>query len=175
MVANALHWTGQMKSVVLSRSLETNEIASLLSTLRIDVVKEFIQKKDPNPSSYFGPGKLEEIEEEVKEINPDLIIVNDRLRPSQHHFLEMKFQKECVDRPGVILRIFTEHAHTPEAIAQVQLARLRYEQPFLREWIHKAKSGERPGFLAGGAYATDVYYEHAKTHMRRIEARLKEL
>jgi GTP-binding protein HflX len=75
----------------------------------------------------------------------------------------------------VILRIFADHAHTPEAIAQVTLAKLRYELPFLREWIHKAKSGDRPGFLAGGAYATDVYFEHAKSHARQIEERLDEL
>lgn len=164
-----------MKAIVLSRSVETKEIISLLSTLKIDVVREYVQKKDPHPSSYFGPGKVDELLEEVRQIDPDIVVVNDRLKPSQHHFLEMKFQKECIDRTGVILRIFAEHANTPEAIAQVQLARLRYEQPFLREWIHKAKSGERPGFLAGGAYATDVYYEHAKSHMRRIEERLEEL
>jgi len=164
-----------MRAIVLSRSTDIEEIESLLDTLRIKVVKEYVQKKDPHPTSYFGPGKIEEISEEVGQIDPDMIVINDRLKPSQHHFLEMKFQKECVDRTGVILRIFAEHAYTPEAIAQVQLARLRYEQPFLREWIHKAKSGERPGFLAGGAYATDVYYEHAKSHMRRIESRLEEL
>ncbi len=146
-----------------------------MDTLQIKVVKQFVQKKIPHPTSYFGPGKIEEISEEVKTIDPDMIVVNDQLKPSQHHFLEMKFQKECVDRPGVILKIFSEHAYTPEAIAQVQLARLRYEQPFLREWVHKAKSGERPGFLAGGAYATDVYYEHAKTHMKKIESRLEEV
>ncbi|MCJ7561826.1 MAG: 50S ribosome-binding GTPase, partial [Thermoplasmata archaeon] len=84
----------------------------------------------------------------------------------------MRFQKECIDRVGVILRIFSEHAQTPEAIAQVQLARLRYEQPFLREWVNKAKSGERPGFLSGGGYATDVYYEHARTHIKRLEKKL---
>jgi GTP-binding protein HflX len=164
-----------MRAIVFSRSADTGEIVSLLDTLRVKVVKEYVQKKEPHPSSYLGPGKIEEISEEVKQTDPDMIVVNDQLKPSQHHFLEMKFQKECVDRTGVILRIFAEHAHTPEAIAQVQLARLRYEQPFLREWIHKAKSGERPGFLAGGAYATDIYYEHAKTHIRRIEARLEEL
>lgn len=164
-----------MRAIVLSRTTDTKEIVSLLETLKIDVAKEFVQKKDAHPTSYFGPGKIEEILEEVKEADPDSIVVNDRLKPSQHHFLEMKFQKECMDRTGVILRIFAEHAYTPEAIAQVQLARLRYEQPFLREWIHKAKSGERPGFLAGGAYATDVYYEHAKSHIRRIELRLDEL
>ncbi len=164
-----------MRAIVLSRTTDTEEIVSLLETLKIDVTKEFVQKKDAHPTSYFGPGKIEEILEEVKAADPDSIVVNDRLKPSQHHFLEMKFQKECMDRTGVILRIFAEHAYTPEAIAQVQLARLRYEQPFLREWIHKAKSGERPGFLAGGAYATDVYYEHAKSHIRRIELRLDEL
>lgn len=164
-----------MRAIVFSRSADTSEIISLLDTLRIDVVKEYVQKKEAHPTSYLGPGKLEEISDEVKRADPDFVVVNDQLKPSQHHFLEMKFQKECMDRTGVILRIFSEHAHTPEAIAQVQLARLRYEQPFLREWIHKAKSGERPGFLAGGAYATDVYYEHAKTHIRRIEARLEEL
>lgn len=164
-----------MKAIVFSRSEDTEEIVSLLDTLHIEVVKEYVQKKTPHPSSYLGPGKIEEIQEEVGQLNPDLLVVNDRLKPSQHHYLEMKFQKECVDRVGVILRIFAEHAYTPEAIAQVQLARLRYELPFLREWIHKAKSGERPGFLAGGAYATDVYYEHARTHVRRIEQRLEEL
>jgi len=164
-----------MRAIVLSRTVDTKEIVSLLETLRMNVVKEYVQKKDAHPTSYFGPGKIDEILDEVKQIDPDTIVVNDRLKPSQHHFLEMKFQKECLDRTGVILRIFAEHAYTPEAIAQVQLARLRYEQPFLREWIHKAKSGERPGFLSGGAYATDVYYEHAKSHIRRIELRLDEL
>jgi GTPase len=164
-----------MRAIVLSRSADVEEIISLLSTLKIEVVAKYFQKKNPHPASYFGPGRIEELLEEVKVVDPDIIVVNDRLKPSQHHFLEMTFQKECVDRTGVILRIFAEHANTPEAVAQVQLARLRYEQPFLREWIHKAKSGERPGFLAGGAYATDVYYEHARTHIRRIEARLDEL
>lgn len=165
----------EMRAIILSRSTDTEEIEALLDTLRIKVVKTYVQKKEPHPSSYLGPGKIEEISEEVEQIDPDMIVVNDRLKPSQHHFLEMKFQKECADRTGVILKIFAEHAYTPEAIAQVQLATLRYEQPFLREWIHKAKSGERPGFLSGGAYATDVYYEHAKTHIRRIETRLDEL
>jgi len=139
-------------------------------------VKEYIQNRTrPHKAGFLGPGKINEIEKELKEFEYDMIIVNGSLKPSQHHYIEMKFQKECVDRAGVILRIFTDHAHTPEAIAQVTLAKLRYELPFLREWIHKAKSGDRPGFLAGGAYATDVYFEHAKSHARHIEERLDEL
>lgn len=164
------------KVVIFSISEDTEEIRSLLQTLGMEVIKEFVQNKSrPHRESFLGPGKIEEIFKEMEEMDFDLIVVNGVLKPSQHHFLEMKFQMECVDRTGVILRIFTDHAHTPEAIAQVTLAKLRYELPFLREWIHKSKSGDRPGFLAGGAYATDVYFEHAKTHARRIEANLSDV
>lgn len=162
--------------VVFSVSEDLGEIRSLLDTLGVRVEKEFVQgRRSPHNVGYLGPGRLSEILEEMKGTEYDLIIINGALKPSQHHFLEMKFQHEVLDRTGVILRIFAEHAHTPEAILQVTLAKLRYEQPFLREWIHKSKSGDRPGFLSGGAYATDVYYEHAKTHARRIEAELADL
>jgi len=164
------------RAAILSLEQDLEELKSLLENLDIAVEKEFIQKMNrPHRTSFLGPGKIEEVHCETKDLRLDLIVVNGVLRPSQHHFLEMKFQMECVDRPGVILKIFANHAHSPEAIAQVTLAKLRYEQPFLREWIHKAKSGDRPGFLAGGAYATDVYYEHARTHARKIEASLHDL
>src|SRR4030042_3606611 len=166
-----------MKRVaIITITEDTEEMHSLLDTLQYSVVKEYLQNRaHPHRLGFLGPGRIEEIEKEVKELNLDLVVVNGSLKPSQHHYLEMLFQMECMDRPGVILRIFADHAHTPEAIAQVTLAKLRYELPFLREWIHKAKSGDRPGFLAGGAYATDVYFEHAKTHSSKIETTLEEL
>ncbi len=164
------------RALILTIDLDLDELRALLDTLGISVVREIVQKmREPHRTSYLGPGKIEEIYKNTRDLEFDLIVINGILRPSQHHFLEMKFQVECIDRPGVILRIFANHAHSPEAIAQVTLAKLRYEQPFLREWIHKAKKGDRPGFLAGGAYATDVYFEHAKTHARRIEKNLQKL
>lgn len=170
------HVPSMKRVAILTITEDTEEMHSLLDTLEYSVVKEYIQKRDyPHKASFLGPGRIEEIEKEIKELDLDLVVVNGLLKPSQHHFLEMLFQMECMDRPGVILRIFSDHAHTPEAIAQVTLAKLRYELPFLREWIHKAKSGDRPGFLAGGAYATDVYFEHAKTHARAIEQNLVDL
>jgi len=164
------------KAAVFTITEDTSEIRSLLETLNVSVIGEFLQKRPyPHKVGFLGPGRLKETEEELERLNPDAIIINGSLKPSQHHYLEMRFQKECVDRTGIILRIFADHAHTPEAIAQVTLARLRYELPFLREWIHKAKRGDRPGFLAGGAYATDVYFEHAKSQVRRIEQNLADL
>jgi GTP-binding protein HflX len=162
--------------LILTTDENNSEMNSLLRTLGISVVRQFLQKRRfPHKVGFLGPGKLDEIEDEIKSLEFDAIVVNGILKPSQHHYLEMRFQKECIDRTGIILRIFAEHAHTPEAIAQVTLAKLRYEQPFLREWIHKAKRGDRPGFLAGGEYATDVYFEHAKSQARRIELDLQEL
>ncbi len=169
-------WKEMKKAALLTIDEDTTEIRSLLDTLGVRVEKEFLQKRDrPHKVSFLGPGRIDEVKKELEEIEIDLIVINGALKPSQHHYLEMKFQMECMDRPGVILGIFSDHAHTPEAVAQVTLAKLRYELPFLREWIHKAKVGERPGFLAGGRYATDVYFEHAKTQTRKIELRLKEL
>lgn len=157
-------------ALLLSVDEDTEEIRSLLKTLGISVVDSVIQKRvTPHPKTFLGSGKIDEIVERASEMALDYIIVNGVLRPSQHHTLEMRFGKQCIDRIGVILRIFAEHAHTDEAKKQVTLATLRYELPFLREWIHKAKAGERPGFLSGGAYATEVYYEHARSHIKRIE------
>ncbi len=162
------------RAVMLSITEDLAEMQGLLHTLEISVEKVFVQRRsEPHRNTYLGSGRIEEIEEEVRDLEIDYIVVNGNLKPSQHHAIEMLFQKECLDRVGVILRIFSEHAHTEEAKNQVTLATLRYELPFLREWIHKAKSGERPGFLSGGAYATEVYYEHAKSHIRRIEERLQ--
>lgn len=163
------------RAALLSIDEDLEEIRALLRTLEISIEREVIQRRsEPHKNTFLGPGKVEEVKEDLAAVDIDYIVVNGNLKPSQHHTLEMLFQKECIDRVGVILRIFAEHAHTEEAKNQVTLATLRYELPFLREWIHKAKSGERPGFLSGGAYATEVYYEHARSHIRRIEESLED-
>ncbi|UCE45998.1 MAG: GTPase HflX [Methanobacteriota archaeon] len=161
-------------AVLLSITVDIDEISALLRTLDIDIVREVVQKRTfPHRAMYLGPGRIEEIIEDIADTRIDLVVVNGILKPSQHHALETQFGRECADRVGIILKIFAEHAHTDEAKRQVTLATLKYELPFLREWIHKAKSGERPGFLSGGAYATEVYYEHARSHIHRIEEELK--
>jgi len=161
------------RAVLLSIDDDLDEIRALLQTLEVVVDKVIVQRRgEPHRKTYLGPGKVEEVGQDEALSDLDYIVVNGDLKPSQHHALEMLFQKECIDRVGVILRIFANHANTKEAKNQVTLATLRYELPFLREWIHKAKKGERPGFLSGGAYATEVYYEHARRQIKRIERSL---
>ncbi|HEV8361870.1 MAG TPA: GTPase HflX [Candidatus Thermoplasmatota archaeon] len=101
-----------------------------------------------------------------------LIAVNAHLKPSQVAALERLLGVDIYDRVRVILEIFRERAHTKEARLQVELARLRYERPLVREYIHLSKRGEHPGFMAGGAYAVDEYYSTINGRISRIQKEL---
>lgn len=106
-------------------------------------------------------------EDDAKAVN--LIAVNANMKPSQVAALERAFGVDVYDRVRVILEIFQQRAHTKEARLQVELARLRYERPLVREYIHLAKKGEHPGFMAGGAYAVDEYYSTINGRIARIQ------
>ncbi|HOQ26494.1 MAG TPA: GTPase HflX, partial [Methanomassiliicoccaceae archaeon] len=105
----------------------------------------------------------------------DVLLINGELKPSQHYLLESELKVECMDRIRLVLEIFDDRAYSREARLQVQRARLRYEIPLLREWIHNARGGEHPGFLGGGAYETDAYYELIRRQLARIEDELKKI
>ncbi|MDD1746698.1 MAG: GTPase HflX [Methanomassiliicoccales archaeon] len=102
----------------------------------------------------------------------DVLIINGDLKPSHHYVLENRLKVECIDRVRLVLEIFMLRANNKESRLQVERARLRYEVPLLREWIHSAKMGEHPGFLGGGEYAVDVYYDLIKKRMRKIDEEL---
>jgi GTP-binding protein HflX len=80
---------------------------------------------------------------------------------------------EVVDRIRLILEIFRERAPSKEARLQVELAKLRYEMPIVREAIHRAKTGEHPGVVRGGGeYGVDTYYERMEKRRARIREEL---
>lgn len=156
---------------IISIRTDTEEIEELCSTLSIKVREKIIQKrKHPHAQTFLGPGKIDEIREKISEV--DLIVINGELTPSQHFHLETALKKMCIDRIGLVLEIFDRHAGSAEAKAQIALARIRYELPFLREWVSKALADDRPGFMAGGEYMIDAYYENARRQMKRIEKEL---
>ena len=132
-----------------------------------------VQARDAPDRRYFvGKGKLEEIAETLERRDVDVVLFNGEVHPSQHYHLENRLKKQCYDRLRLILEIFADRAHGREAKLQVELALLHYEAPILREWIHSAAVGERPGFMAGGEYRVDVYLETVKRRRRRIEEEL---
>lgn len=168
----------QKNAIIVSLDNNVSEIIQLSETLDYVVVKEFIQqRKLPDVNFYVGSGKLDEIKEFIDGSDEavDLIIVNGELKPSQWFALEKRLSVDVYDRIRLILAIFEEHAERKEARLQVKLAQLHYERPFVRELIHRARSGEHPGLMAGGEYQVDDYYEMIKKQMKKIRYDLKKI
>ena len=165
-------------AIIVSLDSYVSEIISLADTLDYKVVKTFIQiRKNPDVKRYVGKGKLEEIKKYIDESpdSVDLVVVNGEQRPSQWFLLEKQWGVEVFDRIRLILEIFEKHADRKESKLQVKLAQLEYERPFVRELIHRAKSGEHPGFMAGGEYQVDDYYEMIKKQSKKIKEELESI
>ncbi|KQB82858.1 GTPase HflX [Leuconostoc lactis] len=112
---------------------ELEELGNLAKANNLTPVEPFTQKLErPNPATYFGKGKVEELAEAAKTYEVDMIVANDELSPSQIRNLEKLTNTTVLDRTGLILDIFAQRAQTKEAKLQVQLARLQYQLPRLR-------------------------------------------
>ena len=166
------------KAVIVSLSDDVSEIEQLADSLNHCIVETFIQHRElPDVNSYFGFGKVEEIKEFIDNHyeDVDLVIVDGELKPSQWFTLEKRLNVEVYDRVRLILAIFKERAERKEARLQVKLAELQYEKPFVRELIHRARSGEHPGFMAGGEYQVDDYFEMIKKQIKKIRESLEKI
>jgi GTP-binding protein HflX len=125
------------------------ELEQLTLTAGADIVGEVTQKLDhPDPATFIGKGKVEELKELVQETRADLVIFDDELTPSQQRNLENALRVKIVDRTALILDIFAQRAHTREGQLQVELAQLEYLLPRLSQlWVQFSRLG---GAAAGG-------------------------
>jgi GTP-binding protein HflX len=165
-------------AIIISLDDNTSEINELAKSLEYIVVKEFIQyRKKPDVNYYLGSGKINEIMKYLDNSLEDisLVIVNGELKPSQWFALEKKLKIDIFDRIRLILTIFEKRAERKEARLQVKLAQLQYERPYVRELIHRTRSGEHPGLMAGGEYQVDDYYEMIKKQMKKIRKDLNKI
>jgi GTP-binding protein HflX len=134
------------------------------------IVAEVSQNRsEPDPKYYLGQGKLDEL----KEFDVGYLITVSDLKPSQMFNMSDRTGFRIVDRTRIILDLFQKRASTTEAKLQVEIADLRYQVPVLREYIHQGKLSERPGFMAGGEYAVDYYYEMIRRRMAQIKEKLE--
>jgi len=115
-----------------------DELEFLALTAGVLAVKRFTQKiQFPNPRTYIGKGKLEEIKEFIDNNDIELAIFDDELSPSQMRNIEKVFEIKILDRNNLILDIFASRARTSHARAQVELAQLQYLLPRLTNlWTH---------------------------------------
>ncbi|PID94193.1 MAG: GTPase HflX [Bacteroidetes bacterium] len=133
-----------------------NELAFLTSTAGGVTVKRFIQKLDfPNPKTYVGRGKLEEIQHYVADSEVSVVVFDDELSPSQVRNLEQAFKIKVLDRTNLILDIFASRARTAHAKVQVELAQYQYLLPRLtRMWTHLER--QRGGIGMRGPGETEI-------------------
>ena len=109
------------------------ELALLADTAGAEPVESVLQRRrTPDPATYVGKGKAEELRELVRMLDVDVVIVDDELSPSQQRNLEALFAVDVVDRVALILDIFAQHATSQDGAVQVELAQLRYRLPRLR-------------------------------------------
>ncbi len=115
-----------------------DELEFLTFTAGGEVIKRFFQKMErPNPKTFLGTGKIEEINHYVKENNISTIVFDDELTPSQQKNISRIIDCKILDRTHLILDIFAQRAETSYARTQVELAQCIYLLPRLSGmWTH---------------------------------------
>ncbi|MCD6503274.1 MAG: GTPase HflX [Euryarchaeota archaeon] len=166
-----------MKAVIVITDYKhEREFISLCASASIEIIGKIKQNvKEPNPKYYIGSGKVKELEKICKELNPDIVIFDVDLKPSQMYRLSKKLSRDIWDRLRLVLEIFRKKARTKEAKLQVELANLRYQVPIIKEHVNLVKRGEHPGFMGGGEYATADYLEMIKKRIKRIKSELESI
>jgi len=146
---------GQNNLLSLEDSL--NELALLAETAGLDVIGQVTQRLDrPNPQTYIGPGKAEEVRLLAEETGAEVLLFDEELSPRHLREFEKILGEEIrvLDRTALILDIFAQHAGTREGALQVELAQYEYRLPRLtRAWTHLARQagggGGRSGSVGG--------------------------
>ncbi|GAA2037337.1 GTPase HflX [Yaniella flava] len=141
-------WT---EGTVTEAEHSLRELAALANTAGSTVLDGIIQRRHaPDPATFLGRGKAEQLADVVREHGADTIIVDTELAPSQRRGLEDVCRVKVIDRTALILDIFAQHAQSKEGKAQVELAQLEYLLPRLRGW-GESMSRQAGGQAAGGA------------------------
>lgn len=148
------------------------EIQELARTAGYTVEAVVTQKQVIKSEYGVGVGKAEELQTMVRENGSTTIIVDERLTSSQAYKLSKKTLVDVVDRERLILDIFAQRAHTPEAKLQVQLANLQYEMPRARDSVRYSVKGERAGFSGMGETAVDIKFRDLKRQKVLINQKL---
>ncbi|WP_413455896.1 GTPase HflX [Glutamicibacter sp. FR1] len=154
------------------------ELAALAETAGSEVLDGLVQRRSkPDPSTFLGSGKAEELRGIVASTGADTVIVDAELAPSQRRALEDIVKVKVIDRTSLILDIFAQHAQSREGKAQVELAQLEYLLPRLRGWGESMsrQAGGRVGAAGGGIGSRGPGETKIEMDRRRIRDRMAKL
>ena len=157
---------------------DLDELALLVDTAGADVVGRVVQRRaNPDPATYLGKGKADELKELSESLDCDTVVFDDELSPAQQRNLEKLLGRTALDRTAVILDIFAQNASSVEGRAQVELAQLRYLKPRLRG-KGQGLSQQAGGMSAGGGARVGSRgpgETQLETDRRRITRRIHKL
>lgn len=167
------------KNAALDQSEEyLQELELLASTAGAQTVHKMIQRLIyPDPKTYLGKGKIEELGILVKTKEADLIIFDDELSPSQIRNIERAIPDvKILDRSSLILDIFAKNAKTAQARLQVELAQMQYLMPRLtRMWTHLTKHAGGIGTRGPGETEIETDRRIVRGNIDILKARLKKI
>jgi len=150
------------------------ELESLTETAKGNVLMQVVQKRPKvHPATYIGKGKVEELQALEEELEPDLIIFNDELSPSQNRNLSAGLKARVIDRTQLILDIFAQRARSKEGKLQVELAQLQYLLPRLGgKGIEMSRLGAGIGTRGPGETKLESDRRHIRKRIDDIKTQL---
>src|ERR1051325_4235819 len=155
-----------------------DELEKLIETAGGNVVAKMLARRPaPDPATFVGKGKAEEIKVIAENHGAQLVVFDDDLSPAQVRNLEKITGVKVIDRSGLILDIFAGRARSREARTQVELAQLEYTLPRLtRAWSHLERQAGGIGTRGVGETQLELdrriirnRIAHLKTELRKIE------
>jgi len=154
-----------------------DELAALARAAGAQPVGRVVQARTtPDPATFVGKGKLEEIHDLVHVTGADAVILDDELTPGQLRNLEERLQAKVLDRTALILDIFALHASSGEGKAQVELAQLNYLLPRLRGWGEAmSRLGGGIGTRGPGETKLEVDRQHIRRRISKLNRDIKDL
>jgi len=157
---------------------DLDELAALADSAGAEPVARILQtRQDPNPATFVGRGKIDEVHQALHRNGAEAVILDDELTPGQLRNLEERFKVKVIDRTALILDIFALHARSREGKAQVELAQLNYLLPRLRGWGEAmSRSGGGIGTrMGGGETKMETDRQHIRRRISKLRKDLKDL
>ena len=152
------------------------ELGALVETAGGEPVGTILQSREkPDPHSFIGEGKVEEVRRMVDNSDATMVIFDNDLSPSQIRVLTELCGVQVLDRSGLILDIFAQRAKTKEGCLQVELAQYQYLLPrLIGMWSHLERQGGTGGSPIGTTGPGETQLETDRRHIRRKIDKLKE-
>jgi GTP-binding protein HflX len=167
----------EVPGALLPAEESLNELAELARTAGAEVVARFTQRLDhPNPATYIGSGKVQEIVEAIRQLGANVVIFDDELSPSQQRNLEKALGVKVIDRTALILDIFATRARTREGRLQVELAQHQYLLPRLAgQWSHLERMEGAIGTRGPGETQIETDRRLIRNRIAKIRRDLEEV